>query len=175
MENKTIKGRNELIPFTRRMPNLKEKQKIRDSKIAKRLVAAWDDRQDKDEVFNIWLKEHNQLSDPRYWEMLKTVWILCGSVILAPIFRNFMKSPRGYKSYFMTPEEKAYFDSLPDELTLYRAHNHADNGIAYTLSLSYAVTYQKMYNKALMETRQVKKSECFAYINRNAESEIIVL
>lgn len=172
---KLIQGRNELIPFTRRYPDLKNKQLARDSKVAKRLIEAWDVKRSDDLVFDVFSKECSQLSDPRYWELLKTTWICAGSNERAEQFRKWMRSNRGYKSWFMTPEEQEVYRSLPDKITAYRACNEPDNGIAYTLSLEYANKYKGMFDKETVNIRIVSKDRVFAYINRNDEEELIIL
>lgn len=170
-----ITGRNELIPMTRRYPELKQKQLIRDSKIAKRLITAWDTNQSDTEAIKVFESEHKHLSDPRYWELLKTVWIVTGSIQNADLFRKWMSSKRGYKHYFMSPEEKAHFDSLPDKIVCYRACDGDDGGLSYTLDYEYAEKYRDMFGKELIQQRSVCKEDVFAYIDRNAESELIIL
>lgn len=170
-----MKNFNETLQFTRRYPDLREKQRIRDSKIAKAIVQAWDVESNGEKVLQIFTKEHRMLSNPRYWEMLKIVWICCGTTENTDLFRKWMKSDRGYKSYFMTPEEKLIYDSLPQEITCYRACNGVDNGISYTFSKTYAEHYQQIFQRSYIIERVIDKKDCFAYINRNAEDELIIL
>lgn len=170
-----IKGRNELIPFTRRYPDLKQKQALRDSKIAKQIITAWDVNKSQEEVLRVFLKDNSQLSNPRYWELLKSVWIICGSLENQEVFRKLMSSTRPFKAYFMSPEEKEAFDNLPEEITAYRACNGDDKGLSYTLSREYAEQYRDMYDKELIHVRKINKVEIFAFINRNAEEELIIL
>lgn len=172
---KLIQGRNELVPFTRRYPDLKPKQALRDSKIAKRLITAWDVNQSDTEALSIFQKENSQLSDPRYWELLKSVWIIAGSVENKEVFRGWFRSKRGFKHYFMSPEEKAAFDLLPDKITCYRACDGDDGGFSYTLDYEYAEKYRDLFGKELIYQRSVWKEYVFAFINRNAEEELIIL
>lgn len=172
---KLIQGRNELVPFTRRYPNLKHKQLIRDSKVAKRLIEAWDFKRSDKLVFEVFSKEHTQLSDPRYWELLKSTWITAGSNERSEQFRKWMSAKRGYKAWFMSPEEQDVYKLLPDVIVCYRACNEPDNGISYTLSGEYAERYKEMFDKETIKMRYVSKDLVFAYINRNNEEELIVL
>ena len=60
---------NELIHMTRRYPKLRKKVLLRDSKIVMKLTRAWDLENDKEKVLAIYLKEKDNLSHERYWEI----------------------------------------------------------------------------------------------------------
>ena len=172
----TLKGNNELIPMTRRYPNLPNKVLKRDSEIAKKLVTAWDIEQNTDKVMEIYLKENKNLSNERYWELLRTVWIICGSIENAPLFKKLMTSARKEKYYFSTPEEAKALRELPEQIEVYRAtNNENDNGLSWTLSKDYAEWYQQTYHKEKILTQIINKKQIFAYIERNKESEVIIL
>lgn len=172
----------EIIPnnvsvfMTRRYPNLKQKVLDRDSKIAKKLIQAWDVEKDPQKLLAIFLKEQRNLSDERYWELLRTVWILSGSLETVPVFRQLMTSQRGQRYYFSTPEEGVKMRQMPAMLTVYRAtNNEKDGGISWTLSREYAEWYKQAYSKSTIITRQIMRSKIFAYVERNKEEEIIIL
>lgn len=167
---------NEVMPMTRRYPDLCRRVLIRDGKIAAQLITAWDVEQDAEKVLAIFLKEQKNLSHERYWECLRTVWVLTGSVALAPTFRRLMSSTRRSRYYFSTPEEAAQLRFLPETFTVYRAANDiADGGLSWTLSKEYAHWYMERYGKTLLLERTISKKDVFALINRNNESEIILL
>lgn len=167
---------NQLISMSRRYPKLKGKVLKRDSIISQKLVQAWDTEKNADKVLSIYLKEKNNLSDERYWELLRTVWILCGKIDNVPLFRELMTATRPNRYYFSTPEEFKKLRELPGIITVYRAENANDNyGISYTLSLDYAKWYQDTYRKDGITIREVNKKEIFAFIERNNEHEIIIL
>ena len=48
-------------------------------------------------------------------------------------------------------------------------------GLSWTTSLEYAKFYAQQYGKSQIIKRIVNKKEVFAYINRNKESEILIL
>lgn len=162
--------------MTRRYPPLKKKQAERDSKIGKRLIHAWDVEHDSDKVFNIFMKDKHLLSDFRYWEMLRTVWIVCGSVERSPEFRKLMKANRKHKHYFSTPEEAEELRGLPDgQFMVYRATNNMnDGGLSWTFDYKYAAEYQTMFSKKFIIEMTVTKDEVYALINRNNEREVII-
>lgn len=174
---KLIRGRNELVPFTRRYPDLKPKQLARDSKIAKRLITSWDINKDPEIALNVFIKECSQLSDPRYWELLKSVWIISGSNDNKDVFRILMNSKRPFKHYFMSPEEKEVFDMLPETIICYRACNakDGDGGFSYTLDYEYVEKYRELFDKKFIRQLKISKEKIFAFINRNAEEELIIL
>ena len=70
-----VRGNNEAIPMTRRYPNLPNKVLKRDSGIARKIITAWDLEKDAEKVLSIYLKECKNLSDERYWELSRTVWL----------------------------------------------------------------------------------------------------
>jgi len=169
-------GTNELIPMTRRYPKLPHKVLYRDSKIAKRIIEAWDSEHDPEKVLSIFLKEHKNLSDERYWELMRSVWIVTGNIKHAGIFRKLMQANRRNKYYFSTPEEAEKLRNLPESIEVYRATNDKnDDGLSWTISKDYANRYAREFNKKLIITKTVNKSDVFAFINRNKEEEIILL
>ena len=171
-----IKGNNVLIPMTRRYPKLKRKILERDSKIAKKIIKTWDNDHNSKEVLRIYTVENKNLSNERYWELLRTVWIVCGGNEYNELFRIFMRSNRKERHYFSTPEEHEKFSSFPDIIHIYRATNDPDdNGLSWTISKEYAELYKKDYNKKVIIHKTISKDQIFAYIERNNEYEIILL
>lgn len=162
--------------MTRRFPQLPKKVLMRDSKIVAKLVLAWDLEQDSEKVLDIYLKEQNNLSDERYWELMRTVWILCGSVENADTFRKLMQSKRKQKHYFSTPEEAKKLREMSDSFEAYRATNDPkDGGLSWTISKEYALYYKETFDKSILLSGEFYKKDVFAYIERNNEYEIIIL
>lgn len=162
--------------MTRRYPNLRKKQEERDSKIVSKIITAWDVEQDSDKVLDIFIRENKNLSDERYWETLRTVWIVCGSIYNIPKFRELFNSKRSMRFYFSTPEEAKELREMPDNIKVYRAcDSEEDGGISWTTSLEYANQYKETFNRKMIATKLISKKEVFAFINRNKEYEILVL
>lgn len=167
---------NMRVPMTRRYPNLKQKQLQRDAKIASKLIELWDIHNDQHEVFRYFLSNRHKLSPERYWELLRTVWILCGSVERSPVFVDLFIADKRSQHYLMTPEEHQALRDLPDEMDVYRATNlKGDAGLSWTYNLDYAKKYQRMFNKTYLLTERIEKFEIFALFNRNLEYELILL
>lgn len=170
--------RNTGIPMTRRYPQLKDKVLRRDSKIVKQIIEAWDVLHSAPLVLKIFQREHAHLSDERYWEILKAVWIIAGSTDLVhgENFFHYFLSDRPAKYYFMTPEEAARKRALPETITVYRACNSEDDGgISWTLSEEYALQFQKAFNKKMIRKETVSSDRVWFLIERNAEEELIIM
>lgn len=166
---------NKRVEMTRRFPQLRKKVLMRDAVIAKKIIAAWDVEHDAEKALSIYLKEKNNLSDERYWEVLRTVWVIAGSLKSLNVFRELMLSSRPQRYYFSTPEEAEKLRNMPQFITVYRAGSINDGGISWTLSQEYAEQYLKDYQKEKVLTLTVPKSRVFAYIERNLEQEIILI
>ena len=77
---------NERTDFTRRIPALPEKQLARDAKIVGQIIRAYE-AGDNGAVLDIFRRKARLLSNPRYWEVMRTVWVAVGSTETAPLFR----------------------------------------------------------------------------------------
>tara|TARA_A100000164_G_C21812627_1_gene726305 strand:+ start:399 stop:938 length:540 start_codon:yes stop_codon:yes gene_type:complete len=171
-----IIGNNETVEMTRRHFDLPQKVLQRDAKVAKQLINAWDNENNPDKVLAIFKKNQNKLSSQRYWELLRTVWIICGNIENISLFKVFFSSPKKNRYCFSTPEEHEALRMLPEIITVYRACNSTeDNGISWTTSREYAKYYAEAYNKKMILESKVDKKHVFALINRNKESEILIL
>ena len=171
-----MKSYNETVPMTRRYPDLPRKQLERDSKIAMKIVRAYDIERDAQKVLDLWRKYHPLLSNPRYWELLKTVWVAVGHTAVAPEFRRYMLSDRPCRNYFMTPEEHEALHRMPHPLKVYRACAcENDGGISWTTSLEVAIEFASRLEHPLILSYYAERDEIFAYINRRGEDEIIIL
>ena len=162
--------------MTRRHPELKQKALYRDSQITKKIIRAWDVNKNASLALSIFLRDQNQLSDYRFWELMRSVWVIAGSIDTAPFFRRVMASERKHRHYFSTPEEILRLKKLPNKITVYRACNNSnDEGLSWTLSKEYAHEYKTIFNKEKILSKEVDKPQIFALIERNNEEEIIML
>ena len=175
---------NRRTDFTRRIPTgLSDKQMARDAKIAIQLIRIDQDGGDRaaEKMLDLFFRKANLLSNPRYWELMRTVWVAAGSTETAPIFRKLMKSSRPCRSWFMTPEDAEALDKMQFPITVYRAYDakfgeveNPDPGISWTLDYEWCADY------ALKKGRVIKKrlayrDDIFAYVTRRGEEEIIIL
>ena len=175
---------NRRTDFTRRIPTgLSDKQMARDSKIAMQLVRIQQEGGNRaaEKMIYQFVRKAKLLSNPRYWELMRTVWVAAGSTETAPLFRRMMKSNRPCRSWFMTPEDAQALDAMQFPITVYRtcAHkyggeNDLDPGISWTLDYDWCLDYADKTGR-IIKTRQVYRSDIFAYITRRGEEEIIIL
>lgn len=165
---------NERTDFTRRIPALPEKQLARDAKIVSQIIRAYEAGRGQ-EVLDIFRRKARLLSNPRYWEVMRTVWVAVGSTETAPLFRTLMQSSRPCKSWFMTPEDAAALEAMPFPMTVWRAYDaDPDPGISWTLDEQWCRGYAKAKNRRV-KSMQVSRDQVFAYVSRRGEEEVIVL
>ena len=169
---------NQRTDFTRRIPTgLSDKQMGRDAKIMMQIVRA---EGDPDKIIDIFCRKAHLLSNPRYWELMRTVWVAAGSTETANLFRRMMQSSRPCKSWFMTPEDAAALDAMEFPITVYRAYDAAlypddtDPGISWTLDEQWCREYAKAKGR-VVKMMQVSREQVFAYVSRRGEEEVIVL
>lgn len=174
--NKKVLSYNEANPFTRRLPTfLTDKQKARDAKIVKQIIHAYDFEGDEQMLMDIFFRKCHLLSDPVYWEVLRSVWVTCGTTENAHQFKPLFLSNRRAKSWFMTPEDSDYLDSLSFPVTLWRAYEHEeDKGISWTNDYEWCKGYAELREREIKEA-QFKREDIYAYISRRGENEFIIL
>jgi hypothetical protein len=166
---------NEQLPFTRRIAKLKPKQQIRDSKIAQQIIHATDVLNMPELGLKAFIAGQKTLSDPTYWELLRALWLTAGKRENYDTFRGLFRSKHPHRDWFMTLEDDAFLQSLPEEFEVYRAaYPESDDGLSWTLDRDFAERYAEEQKRVLV-TRRVKKREVFAYISRRGESEILIL
>ena len=165
---------NQRTDFTRRIPALPPKQLARDAKIAAQIIRAYE-QGDTHQVLDIFFRKARLLSNPRYWELMRTVWVAAGSTYTAHLFRKMMLSTRPCKSWFMTPEDAAALEAMAFPLTVWRAYDSDDDpGISWTLDREWCEGYAKAKGRRVKQ-RQVERKDVFAYVSRRGEEEMIIL
>ena len=117
---------NQHTDFSRRIPTgFTQKQLDRDARIIRQIVCAYDEGGPRaaERVLDIFWRKAKLLTNPRYWEVMRTVWVAAGSTETAHIFRTMMKSTRPCRSWFMTPEDAQALDAMQFPLTVWRAYD----------------------------------------------------
>ena len=171
----TVRPRTDQTEFTRRIPSLSRKELEQDAKIARQLIHAWDVEKNADKVLDIWFRKSRLLSNPRYWELLRTIWVAAGSTDLADKFRPYFKSKRPCRGWFMTPEDAAELEKMEFPLKVWRAYDREpDPGISWTINEEWCRQYAEGMGRKVKE-RLVNRDEVFAFITRRHEQEIIIL
>lgn len=146
---------NQHTDFTRRIPTgLSDRQMQRDAKIARQIITAYEQGGDRaaERIIDIFTAKARLLSHPRYWELMRTVWVAAGSTETANRFRVLMRSGRPCRSWFMTPEDAEALSKMPLPLNVWRAYDPkydtpeyqqygGDPGISWTLSEEWCREY----------------------------------
>lgn len=172
-----MKTYNEIHDFTHRIPSyLSQKQLERDSKIAKQIVMAHDVEWNNEKMVDIFFKKCHLLSNPRYWEIMRTVWCAAGNHDNVAKFKELMKSDRPAKSWFMTKEDADALEKFEYHILLYRAYDasYEDNGISWTSNREWVMEYAVKHKLSVKE-RLFDRKDIFAYISRRGEDEFIIL
>ena len=166
---------NEQSDFTRRIPAVSDKQQARVEKLVRQLVQAYDVEHNPDKAKEIFFKKAKLLSNPHYWEILRTVWVAAGRTDNANEFLPFFRSSRPCKGWFMTPEDSQTLEAMDWPITVYRAYDEEpDPGISWTTDKEWCEDYARVAGRKIKQ-RTVERSQVFAYISRRGESEIIIL
>ena len=176
VEGKRVLTYNEAHKFTRRVPTyLTDKQKARDSKIVKQIAIAHDVENDLQKVLDIFFSKCKLLSNPTYWEVLRTVWIAAGTTENAPKFLPYFRSNRGAKSWFMTVEDTETLNSLTFPIQLWRAYDDDDDkGISWTRDKEWCEGYAEQRDRRI-KSAMFNREDIYAYISRRGEEEFIIL
>lgn len=121
--------------------------------------------------------EHCNLSKKKYWEVVRWLWTDTENVYehfvpwMALILDHDTKDIR----LMMDKEDREYFDSLPEEFTVYRGGEHEH--MSWTLSKEKAEWFRDRYEglrECKLFEKRIKKDEVLAYINARGEEEIIL-
>lgn len=123
----------------------------------------------------------HRLSDAEYWEMLSGIY--ADTENPQQQYRTwhhalFVERKGTDSSTFMTPEERAFFKTLPETLTIYRGVGTAHTkGLSYTLDYDRAVWFARrfptVYKNPHVVTCQVEKRHTLGYLSGRNEEEIV--
>lgn len=119
------------------------------------------------------------LSPDEMGELLAYLWVDSenpnnSAVPLSTLIRWFKNAS---KQSLMDAEELAYYDSLPDEFTVYRGIGSKTNqkGISYTLNLEQAEWFANRFQQdGYVLTGTVKKKDVLAYLNGREEQTVLI-
>lgn len=119
------------------------------------------------------------LSSDELGELLAYIWVNTespnnGIIPLHTLIKWFKTAS---KQSLMDAAELAYYNSLPDEFTVYRGIGSKSNknGISYTLSLEKAEWYAIRFNKkGYVLCGTAKKKDVLAFFNGRKEQEVLI-
>ena len=118
-----------------------------------------------------------RLPDYAYWFGLSTLWVSYTGWNDLDLWKRLFSSQRSNReTSLMKPSELDIFRSLPDQLTLYRAHRPEEiDWIAYTLLPEKAAEFAARRKVHEVSEYCVAKSDVLAIFLRRGEYEAIVL
>lgn len=122
----------------------------------------------------IYIKD--KLTDIEYWSNLSCIWMHSENITEdLLIWKILFNSNRACREYLMNPEERTYFNSLPDTIKIYQGYSGNSKNNGWTLSKDVAIFFAKRYGGSENNVREkiVKKSDCLCYLNDREEEEII--
>lgn len=138
---------------------------------------------------NLWAFDYlNELIDlpaEIYWPWLASYYMGSDSfgtfsadrdALLEKLFLK-QKDITDRQNLVMNQEEKAFFDDLPDEFTVYRGQDKhwLDIGWSWTLSKDVAQFFaDRGVNEGVVLTMNIKKTDVIAYFNDREEQEIVI-
>lgn len=115
-----------------------------------------------------------------YWNVLGSIWVDSENIWQNIDEWRFLlkEGPEKDREYFMSKEDRAVFNELPQKLVVYRGYVPRQNksGFSYTLNPEKAEWFSKRFGKpGKVLKREVNKEQVFAYKNDRNEQEIIIL
>lgn len=118
--------------------------------------------------------------DKRFWELFASVYVDTENLWQNVELWHFLIQSEDYrqcKEYAMDEEERAAFEKLPDELTVYRGYVHDESMLSYawTLDKERAEWFANRFgNQGQVVTGTVNKKDVFAYFTGRGEEEIVI-
>lgn len=160
----------------RRYPSKRTKKQLkRDSEIAKQIIYLTDELGDEKQAFHFFIENQWKLSDSCYWQLLRSLWIVCGSQENIQDFKVLFNRKRPFQFHFMRPSDEEALKQLPAEIELYRAITGDDDcGVSWTSILEVAERFAEAQSRKIIK-KVFKKKDIFAFLNSRSEHEFIIL
>lgn len=129
------------------------------------------------EAIKLFARHAWKLTDYAYWFGLSTLWVSYTGWSDIELWKRLFSSKRsGRETSLMKPSEWGAFQSLPDPLTLYRAHRPGEQDwISYTISPGKAAEFAVRRQVNTISEYRVAKADALCLFLRRQEYEVIVL
>lgn len=128
---------------------------------------------------------HGQMDFGEWLSLLGDIWCICDNIGLYKedlvwIFKEWLDEPLTLIPELMSPEERAAFEALPDQVTIYRGCGpHNKDGLSWSLSADVAVRFpfSMRYgtDQPMLLTTTINKSRIAALKLERNEQEVIVV
>ena len=134
---------------------------------------------DSDRSAEAFLSIADRLSDERYWQLLRWVWIKHGgSISRLKAQEKLLLCPRPKREFLMLPEESAAFAALADEVEAFHGTSMNAKEFGWSWALKFHSSYSfasKRYADGPKVMRGLcKKQDIIAYFPSYDENEIVI-
>lgn len=120
----------------------------------------------------------DEVPDDQYWEILGWLWRDSENIWQVEHFvRDLLTAERPHREKFMTNDEHEFLASLPDQIVVYRGHQHINKmGWSWSLSFGKAVFFARRYQKKRFGIVRgiVSKKDIIGYLEGRQEFEIVI-
>ena len=118
------------------------------------------------------------LDNKTYWRLLSNIWTDTeNSWQDIETWKKLFKSKRNKKENLMGGQELATYESLDNELIIYRGcvKGLNENGLSWTLNKDQAEWFAKRFDKdGIVIEKRINKKNIVAYFNSRGEEEVVV-
>jgi len=119
------------------------------------------------------------LDNKTYWKLLSLIWTDTeNSYQDLETWKKLFKSKKGNKENLMGGQELETFESLDNELIVYRGcvKGLNENGLSWTLDKQQAEWFAKRFdNNGIVKEKRILKRNIVAYFSGRGEEEVIVV
>lgn len=132
-----------------------------------------------DKSADVLLQIANQLSDQRYWEVLRYVWIRHGgSISRSRLQKELVLAERPGRKFLMSDQERNSLTNLPNKPTIF----HGTTATATEYGWSWSTKFYNSYNFAqihfndgpMIVRAKCNKKDIIAYFSDYDENEIVI-
>ena len=128
---------------------------------------------------NGFMKIMDRLDDSEYWSLLGSIWIDSENIWqVRDYWKQLLTENRPFQKMFMSEEDLASYNSLPEKVTCHRGYKTGVNmrGFSFTISKNKAEWFAERYGgEGEVISIMVDKEDVFAYTNQRGEHEVILL
>lgn len=123
----------------------------------------------------------DKLDGPRYWDLLSAIWSNSENLwqIGYKRLKKLLSLHPEHRDHFMDDDEKDFLRSLPDQIRVFRGHQHQNQrGFSWTLAYTKAVWFGQRYARLSWQGKVsegiVKKSDIIGLALGRGEMEVVV-
>lgn len=145
----------------------------KDARVARRLLAL----EASPRAIQYFAQVQAHLSHYAYWYLLGTLWVSYSGWSDLRLWRRLFQSPRPLRdTSLMKPSEMAVWLTLPETLTVWRAHRSEETDwISYTLDRAIAERLLSTRPGGHLACYRLPKTACLSLFLRRGEQEVLML